>query len=164
MEALLDYQWWLTRLGTSIVLAFLIGLFIYRVIIPWVVWKLYRKNLPLHELVEPDAGHGAGSADIFYMSMTYDCRKGDVVIEGRAPRAPYWQVGVYDKYMRALDYGHLNDRTVETDPAGNFTLRLTRNYTGEFGSLNCARSPQGMLIYRVVLPEEAVPHPVVRLA
>ncbi len=145
-------DWWLPRMSVALVTALVLVLFAFKFIVPAYVWGEYQDQMPHHKLAPPDAGHGAGSSDIFYASMTYDCRAGDILVKGLVPDAEYWQFGIYDKYVRAVEGGHLNNRTVRTQN-GKFELRITQDPAGRDNVLDCRHAPTGILIYRVVLPD-----------
>ncbi len=153
----------LVRLGVAVPVALGLGVAAYLFLLPAVIWSLYTAELSHHDLAPPDVGHGAGSADLYYEVMTYDCTEGDVVIEGEAPNAPYWMFGIYDLWARALDGGHVNHRTVPLGADGRFRVVVTDTPRGLAGELDCRRSPRGMLMYRVLLPAAPVAPPTVRL-
>lgn len=155
--------WLLSRLGVALPLAILLGAGVYLYALPELIWSEYQAEMPHHQLAPPNVSHGAGSTDLHYETMTYDCSEGDVVLEGVAPDAPYWQIGIYDRWVRALDGGHLNHRTIQTDADGHFEVRVTRTPGGRPNTLDCSREHRGMLMFRVVLPRAPVVAPTVRV-
>jgi hypothetical protein len=116
----------------------------------------------LHEFREPSVDDGAGSHDIHYLVTAFDCRETDLVIEGKAPRALYWQLGIYDPWLRAVSGGHVNHRTVKLDAGGNFRIRVSARPLRGSNALLCGESPQGVLILRTLLASEPVTTPVIR--
>lgn len=157
-------RWLWTRLGVAIPLAIVEAVGIYLLVVPVVVWRIYQSEMPHHELAPPNISHGAGSTDIAYLSMTYDCSQGDVVIRGDAPDARYWMVGLYDRWGRALDGAHHNNHTLSVDAQGQFEVRLTASHDGAEGELDCSRSPRGLFMYRVLLPQDPITTPRVHTA
>lgn len=153
----------LPRFAVASVVAVASYAVIWRYLLPPLVWGQYRKEMKLHVLAAPPVDEGAGSADIAYLTMTFDCRENDLLITGPAPPAPYWQMGVYDEYVRAIQGGHVNHRTVTLGPDGRFTVRISRKGDGRPNTLDCAESPRGVFIYRVVLPTGPVPTPTVQV-
>lgn len=152
----------LPRLGVALPLLPLLYLLVYRYLVPPLVWGQYRKQMKQHVLAPPDTDHGAGSSDITYLTMTYDTAAGDIEISAPVPPAPYWQMGIYDEYVRAEPGGHLNHRTTEVRD-GRWTVRITPNAHGAPNTLDADLSPRGIFVYRVVLPEGEVPTPTVRV-
>jgi hypothetical protein len=162
--------WWhlvldglLPRFAVAAVVAVASYGLIWRYLLPRLVWGQYRKEMKQHVLEAPPVDEGAGSADIAYLTMTYDCREQDLLISGQAPPAPYWQMGIYDEYVRAVQGGHLNHRTVAIGADGRFTVRLSRTGGGRPDTLDCSENPRGVFIYRVVLPTGPVPTPTVQV-
>ena len=153
----------LARLAVGLVVAVVVAWLAHRWVLPAFVWRAYRRHLPHHRLAPPDASEGAGAEHVHYLSMTYDCRVNDVIIEGVAPSASYWQWGAADRYARPVDHAHCNHRTVPVSEAGTYRLRLSTRESGEPGHLCVADAPRGLLVYRVLLPTEPVPVPEVRV-
>ncbi len=156
-------EWVLPRLAVASAVAVASYVLIWRYLLPRVVWGQYRKEMKLHVLEPPPVDEGAGSSDLAYLTMTYDCREHDLLITGEAPPAPYWMMGVYDEYVRAIQGGHVNHRTVRVGPDGRFTVRISRKGDGKPDTVDCAESPRGVFIYRVVLPTGPVPTPTVQV-
>ena len=136
---------WLVRLAVAVPTAIALGVFVYLVAVPALIWTLYTNGVPHHDLDHPDTSQGAGSSDLYYEVMTYDCAEGDIVIEGTAPDAPYWMFGIYDRWMRAVDGGHVNHRTVPLDADGRFRVVVTSTPSGAPDELDCRQSSRGLL-------------------
>lgn len=150
---------WLVRMAVAAAGAAVLSIVLYRAVVPWLVLHIYRSELPEHRLVEADRNRGAGTSDVYYLATAYDCRRGELRIDGVAPDATYWMVGIYDAYARGVPGGHLNHRTVAMAADGHFELLVTPHPDGRPNTLDCRTTPQGMLIYRVLLPRSAVTVP-----
>ncbi len=146
-------QFLLFTLPAALLIAAVLLLLLHRVLYPQIVTAAYRFGLPSDRFTHASGDQGAGSEDIVYFSAYYDVRHQDCFLVGAAPAALYWQVGVFDAYLRQLDRGHLNHRTVSLDEHGRFRIRLTGS-TEAVGpdTLVCSSSPRGILIFRVLLP------------
>lgn len=153
-------RWLLPRLGVAFPLAIAFGLLLYRFVVPEIVWQICRTEMPHHALAEPDIDDGAGAADIEYRAMTYDCSEGDIHIEGRAPDATYWMIGIYDRWARAVSGGHIHHGDVMIED-GRFEVSVTSDYSGGRHELDCSSAKQGILMYRIISPDGAVETPTV---
>lgn len=142
--------------------AILLVLLWHRWLLPWLVMRHTRKAMGFHRFTEPSIDDGAGTRDIHYLATTFDCTKRDLVIEGKAPSAPYWQIGVYDPWLRAISGGHINHRTVRLDANQNFKIRVSARDVVDSDTLFCRESPRGVLIFRTLLPNAPVATPVIR--
>ncbi|MCA9569150.1 MAG: DUF1254 domain-containing protein [Myxococcales bacterium] len=162
MTGVLEFvlHWLLPRLAVAMPLATALYYVVYKYVIPPVVWGQYRKQMKQHVLQPPDTDHGAGSSDLVYLTMTYDTAQGDIEITGEVPPAPYWQMGIYDEYVRAEPGGHLNNRTTLVQD-GKWKVRITPNAHGAPNTLDADMALRGIFIYRVALPTGDVPTPTV---
>lgn len=150
---------WLVAGFVGLFSALFLALIGHRKLLPWLVISHTRKTMGLHDFREPSVDDGAGSHDIHYLVTAFDCRNEDLVIEGKAPRALYWQLGVYDPWLRAISGGHINHRTAKLDGAGNFRIRVSARAQPGPNTLLCADSPRGVLILRTLLASERVAIP-----
>jgi hypothetical protein len=156
--------------GNAVLVAGLVGmaaaaflaLIGHKKLIPWLVIGHTRKTMGLHDFREPSVEDGAGTRDIHYLATAFDCRGKDLVIEGKAPRAVYWQLGVYDPWLRAISGGHINHRTARLDANGNFRIRVAARDVPGPNTLLCQEFPRGVLMLRTLLPNEPVVTPKIR--
>jgi len=137
--------------------------FIWRVVVPAAIRLAYRHSVSHHQFERFDGSEGAGSNDLQYLATTYDCRRNDLIVSVRAPDALYWGIGVYGGYLRVLEGGHHNNRSVNIDPEGYFHMRLTLAPNQEGDCLDCRESPQGLLIFRILCAREDIKLPQVRV-
>lgn len=150
---------WLAAGCMGLVSALFLALIGHQKLLPWLVISHTRKTMGLHDFREPSVDDGAGSHDIHYLVTAFDCTNEDLVIEGKAPQAVYWQLGAYDPWLRAISGGHINHRTAKLDDAGNFRIRVTARALPGPNTLFCAESPRGVLILRTLLASERVAIP-----
>jgi len=130
------------------------------VVTPAIIRWQYGAQVPSAEFKEVDGSEGAGSSDLRYFILSYDCRQEDLKISAELPDAPHWQIGLFDGSMRLVDGGYVNHHTAVT--RGNrFEVIVSKNPERGEGSINCASSTRGLLIYRVLCPRSAVLPPAV---
>lgn len=135
----------------------------YYVIVPRVITAGYAKQIPSTRFQGIDGSEGAGSIDIVYFNLYFDVRNEDVVIHGSAPAARHWQIGAFDGFARLIDGAYLNHKTVTLDENGDFYVRLTKRplFDETENVLDCSKSPRGMVIFRIVLPQQSVTAPAI---
>lgn len=152
-------------LRDGLALAFCAAAFLLtiHILLPATIRWLYRRSVPVHGFSRNDGSEGAGSEDLRYLPMAYDCRHQDVVVTGRAPEALYWGVGVFDGTLRILEGGHLNHRTARIDAEGRWEVRLSVAPRAGEDCLDCSSCRRGLFIFRVLLPTGEVELPRVRL-
>ncbi len=135
----------------------------YYVVTPFALIQGYRMGMPSTHFSAVDGSEGAGSVDLRYYTLYFDVRTKDIVISGDAPKARHWQFGAFDGMARLIDDAYLNQKTVQLDDAGRFSITVTSHPSPEKKSniLDCSSTPRGMIIFRVVLPEQDVALPTV---
>ncbi len=147
----------LVLLLASAIACVIIGVSIY-VVIPAIIQWQYRVQAPSAEFKAVDGSEGAGSSDLRYFILSYDCRKQDLKVSAELPDAPHWQIGLFDGSMRLVDGGYVNHHTAVTRD-NRFEVVVSKTPESREGSISCASSPSGLLIYRVLCPRSAVPLP-----
>ncbi len=130
------------------------------IVIPAIIRWQYSVQAPSARFKVVDGSEGAGSSDLRYFILSYDCRREDLKISAELPDAPHWQIGLFDGSMRLVDGGYVNHHTAVT--RGNrFEVVVSKNPEHGEGSINCASSTRGLLIYRVLCPRSTVLRPTV---
>jgi hypothetical protein len=154
---------WLARLAVAIIVATVVGVVSWWVITPRMTIRGYRRALPSNRFDLTDAGIGAGSSDLAYYNMAYDVRHGDLEIAGLAPSAAHWQFGAFDGHLRLVAGGYQNNHSIPVDADGRFQLLVTADPAAGAapGALDCSTCPQGMIIYRLLLPVGPIDPPTV---
>ncbi len=130
------------------------------VVVPAIVRWQYGVQAPSTEFKAVDGSEGAGSSDLRYFILSYDCRQQDLKISGELPNAPHWQIGLFDGNMRLVDGGYVNHRTAMIR-GDRFEVVVSKAPGRGDNSISCAASPKGLLIYRVLCPRSDVPLPTV---
>lgn len=147
-------------------LALLVG---YHIVLPRIITIGYRQSLSSDKFTNADGSAGAGSVDIVYYTLYYDVRKNDLHISGKAPSARHWQLGAFDGATRLLDGAYMNQKTAAVDADGYFSVIVSGKALAEQPLANdttvfdCSGTPRGLMIFRVVLPEETIDPPHVRI-
>lgn len=146
---------------TAFILAPIVLLFGYRCVVPRVMSIGYKRGIS--ETQFDGVEGGAGSADIEYYTLYYDVREKNVVISGVAPEARHWQIAAFDGFARVIDGAYGNQHTIKVDSKGSYSVRLTTTPEPESQEtvFDCSTSPRGIVIFRIVLPQQVVPLPVV---
>ncbi len=125
------------------------------VVVPAIVRWQYGVQAPSAEFKAVDGSEGAGSSDLRYFILSYDCRHQDLKISAELPNAPHWQIGLFDGSMRLVDGGYVNHRTAMIR-GDRFEVVVSKNPERGEGSISCAPAPRGLLIYRVLCPQSTV--------
>lgn len=126
---------------------------LWSVVIPRLIWFLYRRNTRHHEFTPPPVDKGAGSHDLVYFSCTWDLDAGELSIRGEVPAARYWMVGVYDRWARAIPGGHLNGADIESQ-GGRYAIDVIAGSSSSPNKLCCGPHRQGLAIFRALLPAD----------
>lgn len=145
------------------VLSLLIIFVAFVFVVPFVTVRQYCAKVSATEFKAIDGSEGAGSSDLHYFVLSYDCRQHDVIVRGDVPRAMHWQIGVFDGSLRLIDGGYINHHTAVID-AGKFEVVVSRHPVPGGSSIDCSASPRGLLIYRVLCALESPSKPIVEIA
>lgn len=141
----------------------------YHVVLPRIVTIGYRQSLASDRFTNADGSEGAGSVDIAYYTLYYDVRESDLHIRGKAPNARHWQLGAFDGATRLVDGAYMNQKSAVLDANGHFRVAVTSKplasqpQYGDATLFDCSGTPRGLMIFRVVLPEETIEPPDVRI-
>lgn len=156
---------WLSPLLISVILVPVVLYVGYHHVVPRLIVEGYRRELTSQKFRVVDGSEGAGSVDIKYYNLYFDVRNQDVVISGQAPDARYWQFGAFDGATRLIDGAFLNHKTVQLNEDMTFRIRLTVDPKSDQlkNVLDCSACPRGMVIFRIVLPQQEVELPAVEL-
>lgn len=119
------------------------------VIIPLVTTRQYCARVSATQFKAVDGSEGAGSSDLHYFILSYDCRNRDVVVSGEVSNALHWQIGAFDGALRLVDGGYVNNHTANIKN-GRFEVVVSRLLKPGDGNISCEYSTRGLLIYRVL--------------
>jgi hypothetical protein len=135
----------------------------YYGVTPIAMTQGYRMGMPSDRFAAVDGSEGAGSVDLRYYTLYFDVRAKDVVLTGQAPKARHWQIGAFDGMARLIDGAYVNHKTVRLDEDGRFAITVTSRPKAAMKGdiLDCSSTKRGMIILRVVLPEEDIVLPTV---
>lgn len=161
----MTWEVWLPPLLSATLLTPIVLYVGYYVVVPRVMIEGYRRGLPATKFGEIDGSEGAGSIDIEYFNLYYDVRTKDVLITGQPPNARHWQIGAFDGMTRLIDGAFINQRTVKLSDDGTLSVLLTSRpeSTDHENVLDCSGNPRGMVILRIVLPNQKVNLPEVTI-
>jgi hypothetical protein len=88
-------------------------------------------------------------------------------IRGKAPKARYFSLCLYNVWMESLDYRthriSLNHEQLEMDAQGNFEVCLAHANPGHPNWLDTAGHHAGYVLLRALLPEQAIVPPTVEV-
>lgn len=133
----------------------------YYVVTPMMMKDGYRRGLPEDRFKAFDGSQGAGSIDLAYFPMYFDVRDKDIIVSGRAPKSRHWQIGAFDGLARLIPAAYHNQKSMVLDTDRQFELRITArpDATSDPNVLDCSECDRGMILFRVLLPEEEIELP-----
>lgn len=155
---------WSLLILITVIISVTILLIAYRYVLPGVINIGYKRALSSKQFQTIDGSEGAGSIDIKYYNLYFDVSKKDVTISGQVPEARYWQFGAFDGSTRLIDGAFLNHKTMKIDEQNRFEFCLTaRPHSKKKGNImDCSSTQRGMIIYRIVLPQNPIVLPIVK--
>lgn len=131
-------------------------------VVPIVTERQYCRRVSATRFTAIDGSEGAGSSDLDYFILSFDCRQQDVIIRGEVADAMHWQIGAFDGSLRLIDGGYVNNHTAVVSD-GRFEVVVSHRPNVEGGGINCGHSRRGLLIYRVLCADTPPKLPVVQL-
>lgn len=97
--------------------------------------------------------------DIQYTGAWWKIRDDEaVVIEGKPPKARYWSVQTFNRWLESPDYRHLNvslnHGQVELEPDGSFRIFISKENPGVPNWIDAAGHKEGQVCCRALIAEE----------
>jgi len=104
------------------------------------------------------AGH-LPTPDIQYTGAWWVLEPGEaVVVEGPAPKARYWSVQTFNRWLESPDYQHLqvalNSEQIQTEGDGSFRVVLAPEDPGVANWIDTAGYSEGQICCRALMSEE----------
>ncbi len=104
------------------------------------------------------AGH-LPTPDIQYTGAWWALQPGEaVVVEGPAPRARYWSVQTFNRWLESPDYRNLqvalNSEQIQTEADGSFRVVLAPENPGVANWIDTAGYSEGQICCRALMSEE----------
>lgn len=101
-----------------------------------------------------DATHAPNGENDFW-AIYYDCRKCDLQIEGKIPKANFWSITAYDKYSRPLP-SYLIDTMIKVDMSGKYKVFLSTKKKNRENEMDVSPSPVGEVVVRVSMMDKSL--------
>ncbi len=96
--------------------------------------------------------------DIQYAGAWWKIREGEaVVVEGKPPKARYWSVQIFNRWLESPDYRHLtvslNHGQVELEPDGSFRILISKENPGTSNWIDASGHNEGQVCCRALIAE-----------
>jgi hypothetical protein len=97
--------------------------------------------------------------DIQYAGAWWKIRHGEaVVVEGKPPKARYWSIQIFNRWLESPDYRHLpvslNHGQVELEPDGSFRILISNENPGVSNWIDASGYQEGQVCCRALIAEE----------
>ena len=114
--------------------------------------KLFNQAARVVKRESVEQGSGIGSN--IYISLWYDCRNTDVLLEGKMPQTQHWSFTAYDLGTSLPVNSWLEKDSLDTGESNSYSVLLTTKPSGNNNELDVSQSPQGLLLLRLTNPED----------
>jgi hypothetical protein len=99
-----------------------------------------------------ESGSGVGSN--IYLSLWYDCRKNDLLINGKIPEAQHWSLVPHDIRTSYPLNSWLDDDTVSLKPDSSYEILVSKKPETDVNSINVSEAPLGLILIRYTNPAD----------
>ena len=102
---------------------------------------------------------GSGVESNIYLSLWYDARKNDLLIEGNIPETQHWSMVPYDIGTSYPVNSWVEKDSLDIGPDGSYEVILSANPEKRKNSIDVSETPVGLLLFRYtnpVDPENAI--------
>ena len=114
--------------------------------------KLFNQAARVVKRESVEQGSGIGSN--IYISLWYDCRNTDVLLEGKMPQTQHWSFTAYDLGTSLPVNSWLEKDSLDTGESNSYSVLLTTKPSGNNNELDVSQSPQGLMLLRLTNPED----------
>ena len=114
--------------------------------------KLFNQAARVVKRESVEQGSGIGSN--IYISLWYDCRNTDVLLEGNMPQTQHWSFTAYDLGTSLPVTSWLEKDSLDIGESDSYSVLLTTKPSGNNNELDVSQSPQGLMLLRLTNPED----------
>lgn len=111
---------------------------------------MFNEKISVVKRESVESGSGVGSN--IYLSLWYDARKNDLLIEGSIPETQHWSMVPYDIGTSYPVNSWVEKDSLETSPDGSYEVILSTNPVKKRNSIDVSKTPVGLLLFRYTNP------------